>query len=167
LLKSSDHHSTPPPGHIPQYTHQHPRPYYRQRSSTFINVYQHQSTFINTHQRSSTTINDHQRPSTTINVHQRLSTFINTHQRSSTTINVHQRSSTIINVHQRPLTPINDHQRSSTPGQHIHDAPKYSPFCSLHALMADTFYCGGKTSRPQTIKTGGLGIPLSITKVES
>ena len=55
----------------------------------------------------------------------------------------------------------------STPGQHIHDAPKYWPFCSLHALMADTFYCGGKTSRPQTIKTGGLGIRHSITKVES
>ena len=33
--------------------------------------------------------------------------------------------------------------------------------------MANTFYCGGKTSRPQTMKTGGLGIPLSITKVES
>jgi hypothetical protein len=115
--RSSDHHSTSPPGHIPQYTHQHPRPYYRQRSSTFINT--------------------HQRPSTPINVHQHPSMFINTHQ------------------------------RSSTPGQHIHDAPKYSPFRSLHALMADTFYYGGKTSRPQTTKTGGLGIRHSITKVES
>jgi hypothetical protein len=157
LLKSSDHQSTSPPGHIPQYTHQHPRPYYRQRSSTLINDHQRSSTTINAHQRPSTFINDHQRSSTTINVHQRPSTFINDHQRSSTTINVHQ----------RPSTFINDHQRSSTPGQHIHDAPKYSPFCSLHALMSDTFYCGGKTSGPQTMKTGGLGIRHSITKVES
>jgi hypothetical protein len=114
-------------------------------SSTLINVHQHPSTFINTHQRSSTTIN----------AHQRLSTFINDCQRSSTTVNVHQRLSTFINDCQRSSKTVNDHQRSSTPGQHIHDAPKYSPFCSLHALMADTFYCGGKTSRPQTMKTGG------------
>jgi hypothetical protein len=128
-----------------------------QRSSTTINIYQHPSTFIN----------DCQRSSTTVNVHQRLSTFINDCQRSSTTVNVHQRLSTFINDHQRSSTTINVHQRPSTPGQHIHDAPKYSPFCSLHALMADTFYCGGKTSRPQTMKTGGLGIRHSIKKVES
>jgi hypothetical protein len=98
LLKSSDHYSTSPPGHIPQYTHQHPRPYYRQRSSTFINTHQRSSTPINVHQRPSTFINDCQRSSTTVNVHQRLSTFINDCQRSSTTVNVHQRPSTLINA---------------------------------------------------------------------
>jgi hypothetical protein len=118
---------------------------------TIVNAHKHFSTFINT----------------IVKVHQRPSTFINDHQRSSTTINVHQRPSTFINDHQRSSTTINVHQRPSTPGQHIHDAPKYSPFCSLHALMADTFYCGGKTSGPQTMKTGGLGIQHSITKVES
>ena len=134
---------------------------------TIVNVHQRPSTFINVYQHPSTIINVHQRPSTFINVHQQPSTFINDHQRLSTLINVYQRLSTFINDHQRPSTFINDHQRSSTPGQHIHDAPKYSPFCSLHALMADTFYCGGKTSRPQNMKTGGLGIRHSITKVES
>jgi hypothetical protein len=63
LLKSSDHHSTSPPGHIPQYT------------STPSSILS--STLINFHQRPSTFINDHQRSSTTINVHQRPSTFIN------------------------------------------------------------------------------------------
>lgn len=60
----------------------------RQRSSTFINVYQ----------RLSTTINDHQRSLTTINVYQRPVTFINDHQRSSMTINIHRRPSTLINA---------------------------------------------------------------------
>jgi len=51
--------------------------------------------------------------------------------------------------------------------QHIHDAPKYSPFCLLYALMADALYCGGSTNRPQSIKAGGLGTRRLITKVES
>ena len=96
-------------------------------------------------------------PYTTIHINTLVHTIVNDRQRSSTTINAHQRPSTL----------INDHQRSSTPGQHIHDAPRYSPYCSIHALMTDTFYCGGKTSRPQKMKTGGLGIRHSITKVES
>jgi hypothetical protein len=33
--------------------------------------------------------------------------------------------------------------------------------------MADKFYCDGKTSRPQTMKAGGLGTRHPITKVES
>ena len=75
-------------------------------------------------------------------------------------------STTLINVYQRLSTFINDPQQPSTPVQHIHDAPEYSPFCSLYALMADAFYCGGKTSRPQNMKIGGLGIRYPITKVE-
>jgi hypothetical protein len=101
LLKSSDHRSTSPPGHIPQYTHQHPRLYYRQRSSTLINAHQRSSTFINAHQRSSTLINVHQRPSTFINVHQRPSTLINVHQRPSTFINTrstHPRRTEILTI---------------------------------------------------------------------
>ncbi|OQD92576.1 hypothetical protein PENSOL_c040G05347 [Penicillium solitum] len=89
----------------------------------------------------------HQRSPTLTNAHQRSPTFTNAHQRSPTLINAHQRSSTLTNTH-----------------QHIRDAPKHSRLFSLYALMADAFYCGGKTSRPQTIKAGGLGIRRSIAK---
>ncbi|KAK9847237.1 hypothetical protein MYU51_019687 [Penicillium brevicompactum] len=116
-----DHHSTSPPGHILQYTHQHlvhtivhTLINVQQRSTTTVNDHQRSTTFNNDHQRPSTTINDHQRPSTTINVQQRSTTTINDHQRPSTFINDHQRSSTPINDHQRSSTPINDHQRPST-----------------------------------------------------
>jgi hypothetical protein len=60
LVGLSEHHSTSPPGHIPQYTST-PSSIL---SSTLINVYQRLSTPINVHQHPSTFINVHQRPST-------------------------------------------------------------------------------------------------------